>query len=232
LAAPRLKYRGLRIIASLVIVAGVVAFWVLRPIKDTDMSVGNMIPTRNDRLAELHAPIVQPGEKYGGPRRILYRMAANPDGNIYIAYHLIYDRGVNPHSGLRAVFSRNVYTSGLNLKNFVFGAADIELVEVVLAADGGAQELSYESGSESKKGSIRRRHETQRNPKAPYCFHVSTWDHLLANLPPEKCAGLAKLPVTYFASSDWEKFGMVKKTEAILRRNRPHKAYERRAVAP
>ncbi|HRP68020.1 MAG TPA: hypothetical protein PLY93_00610, partial [Turneriella sp.] len=75
----------MRIIISLLIVFAVVAFWVLRPIRDTDFSLVGFIPLRKDALAARFAPLILPHEMYGTATRLYYRMAKDDEGKIYIA---------------------------------------------------------------------------------------------------------------------------------------------------
>ena len=82
-----LKHRGLRALIIFLIIAGVVTFWVLRPIKETDFSTPGFTPVRDDALAQNLAPIIIGDEKYGSPTRLLYRMARSATGDTYIAYH-------------------------------------------------------------------------------------------------------------------------------------------------
>jgi hypothetical protein len=228
MAAP-LRHKGLRVVASLLIVAGVVAFWVLRPLTETDMSVGDFTPLRDDRLAALFAPVVQPHTLYGKPDRLLYRMARNTAGETHIAYHPVYNDEQNPHSGFGATMSRLIYTGGLRIKDIMFGLADIELIEVVLDSQRTAIKIAYEDADRynPKSFSVRHLPRTFMNPPRPFCFTTASWNHMFSLQPPASCSQKDALTPEYFIEAEWQKYKMVKKTEAILRRNRMHRVYER-----
>lgn len=230
--AQRLRYKGLRIIASLLIVLAVVAFWVLRPLTETPINTGEFTPLRDDALAARFAPLFLPHQLYGAPTRLFYRMARNRDGSVHIAYHPFYPKEENPHEGSGAALSRLLYTGGLNLKDIVFGAADIELVEVVLNKNLEPVALAYEDAGDynPKAFSVRHVAKLVKNPRQPFCFTTSSWNHMFALAAAELCRSVQGPAVEYFTEADWEKYRMVKKTEAILRRNRMHRVYERVAA--
>lgn len=227
--AQKLRYKGLRIFASLVIVSGVVAFWVLRPLTETPMTTGEFTPIHDDALAAKFAPRFLPHELYGAPERLLYRMAKNNDGKIHIAYHPYFPHEENPHPGLGAALSRIIYTGGLHLKDIMFGPADIELVEVVLDANLEPIELSYEDAGDynPKAFSVKHVAKLVKYPRPPFCFTSSSWNHMFALTQGELCRSATALVPEYFTEAEWQQFRMVKKTEAILRRNRMHRIYER-----
>jgi len=228
-----LSHKGLRIVASLLIVAGVVAFWVLRPLVETDMSPGDFTPLRDDALAARFAPVIEPHAVYGKPGRLLYRMAKSAAGDIHIAYHPFFNDEQNPHSGFGAAMSRVIYTGGLRIKDVMFGPADIELIEVVLDTKRTAARISYEDADRynPKSFSVRHLPKSVLNPPLPFCFETVSWNHMFALKPPTSCRQQDALRVEYFNESDWQKYRMVKKTEAMLRRNRMHRVYERAAAA-
>jgi len=68
------------------------------------------------------------------------------------------------------------------------------------------------------------------NPPLPFCFETVSWNHMFALKPPTSCRQQGALKPEYYTESDWQKYRMVKKTEAMLRRNRMHRVYERAAV--
>ncbi|GAB4438025.1 MAG: hypothetical protein OHK0011_20930 [Turneriella sp.] len=228
----KLRYKGLRIAASLVIVFGVVTFWVLRPLTETPMTTGDFTPLRNDALAAKFTPRFLPHALYGAPERLLYRMAVSRDGNIHIAYHPFYAHEENPHDGSGAALSRIIYTGGLHLKDIMFGPADIELVEVVLDKSGKPIELSYEDAGDYDPQAFSVKHVVKlvKNPAQPFCFTTSSWNHMFALARGELCRSVEGPVPEYFTEAEWQKFRMVKKTEAILRRNRMHRVYERIAA--
>ncbi len=230
--AKPLRYKGFRIIASLLIVAGVVAFWVLRPLRDSDMSLEGFTPLRDDRLAAAFAPVIKPHHLYGRPERLLYRMGKAATGEIHIAYHPFYSDEQNLHSGFGAAMSRAIYTGGLRIKDLMFGPADIELIEVVLDLQRTAVRIAYEDADRynPKSFSVRHLPRTFINPPRPFCFATVSWNHMFALQPPASCNQKDALTPEYFTDAEWQKYKMVKKTEAMLRRNRMHRAYERAAA--
>ncbi len=232
--AQRLRHKGLRIIASLLIVFAVVAFWVLRPLTETPINTGEFTPLRDDSLAARFAPLFLPHALYGGPTRLFYRMARHRDGLVHIAYHPFYENEENPHPGSGAALSRAIYTGGLHIKDIMFGPADIELVEVVLDQKYRPVELAYEDAGDYNPKAFSVRHVVKlvKNPRQPFCFTTSSWNHMFALAAAELCRSVHGPVVEYFSETDWEKYRMVKKTEAILRRNRMHRVYERVAAAP
>jgi len=227
--AARLKYRGLRTLATIFIIFGFVVFWVLRPIKETDFSTPGFTPLRDDLLADKFAPIIIGHDLYGSPERLLYRMARSGQGEIFIAYHFYYAHEENPHKGFGAFMSRVIYTGGLRLKDIMFGAADIELIEVVLDKTGKPNLLAYEDADKYYPSAFSVKHlpKSVKNPQLPICFTTPTWNHMFALANAGQCAGKKRLKPEYFSEAEWQQFRMVKKTEAILRRNRMHRAYER-----
>ncbi|MCX7633168.1 MAG: hypothetical protein N2Z22_07545 [Turneriella sp.] len=227
-----LRYKPLRILGILVIVSGVVAFWVFRPLTQTAMDTGGFTPLRDDALAAKFVPRILPHPLYGAPERILYRMARSPQGKIHIAYHPFYSDEENPHPGFGAMLSRVIYTGGLRLKNIIFGPADIELIEVVITAKGEVEEVGYEEAGHYYPHAFSVRHvpKTIKNPKLPLCFATVSWNHMFTLEDPEKCHKTKPLVPEYFSAAEWQKYRMVKNTEAILRRNRMHRVYERIAA--
>lgn len=230
--AGRLRYKGLRIIASLLIVLGVVAFWVLRPLLETPMTTGDFTPIRDDALAAKFSPRIVPHELYGAPTRLFYRMARGHDGAIHIAYHPFYPHEENPHPGTGALLSRLIYTGGLHIKDIMFGPADIELIEVVLDKTLKPIELAYEDAGDYNPKAFSVRHVVKlvKNPAVPACFTTSSWNHMFALAGAELCRSVQVPAVEYFHEPEWQKYRMVKKTEAMLRRNRMHRVYERVAA--
>lgn len=228
----RLRYRGLRVVATIAIILGVVAFWLLRPLKDTDFSTGEFTPVRDDALAVKFAPLIAPHGVYGAPTRLFYRMGKSRNGEIHIAYHPFYMHEENPHPGLGASLSRLIYTGGLGLKDIMFGPADIELIEVILDKSGKPAELAYEDAGDynTKNFSVRHVPKLLRNPTPPFCFEVSSWNHMFRTAPAAACAKVQALKAEYFSESFWNEYRMLKKTEAFLRRNRMHRIYERVGV--
>lgn len=232
--AAKLSHRGLRTLGTLLIIFGFIAFWVLRPITETDFSTPGFTALRNDALAEKFTPIIVGHEIYGTPTRLLYRMARNAQGETFIAYHAYYVREENPHKGLGAQLSRIIYTGGLHLKDIMFGPADIELIEVGLSKDGKPVLLAYEDAERYNPSAFSVKHlpKSVKNPQQPFCFTTPTWNHMFALAEPALCAGKRPLKVEYFGEAEWNHYRMVKKTEAILRRNRMHRVYERIAATP
>lgn len=228
----RLKQRGLRVALTLLILAGVVAFWVLRPIRETDFATPGFTPLRDDSLAARFTPRIVGHKLYGAPTRMLYRMAKNTEGEIHIAYHPFYADEENPHTGFGAAMSRLIYTGGLRLKDKMFGPADIELIEVILAKDGTPASLHWEDAEnyQPRNFSVKHLPKTEKKPAIPFCFETPTWNHMFTLVKPEACQNVQPLKVEYFSIADWEKYKMVKKTEAIFRRNRMHRVYERQAA--
>jgi hypothetical protein len=228
-----IKRRGLRIVLTILIIAGVITFWVLRPIRDTDFATPGFTPLRDDASAARFAPVIIGHKLYGAPTRLFYRMARNSDGEIHIAYHPFYADEENPHAGFGAFMSRILYTGGLHLKDMMFGPADIELIEVILDAAGKPRLLAYEDTEnyQPKNFGVKHVPKTVKNPEPLFCFETPTWNHMFSLAQnPETCRGLLALKPEYFLAADWEKYKMVKKTEAILRRNRMHRIYERQAA--
>lgn len=225
--------RWLRILGTTAVILGVVTFWVLRPIRDTDFSTGGLTPIRDDALAARFAPVILRHELYGAPSRLLYRMAKSPAGEIHIAYHPFYVNEENPHAGFGATMSRLVYTGGYGLKDRMFGPADIELIEVVLSAAGKPQLIAFEDARnyDPRSFSVQHYAVSVQNPLPPFCFEIRSWNHLVAQRPADLCKATAALRPEYFSEKEWLEFKMVKKSEAILRRNRAHRQFER-AAAP
>lgn len=230
--AQPLKHKGFRILASILIVLGVVAFWVLRPLRDSDLSLEGFTVLRDDELAARFVPIVLEHAAYGKPERMLYRMGKSATGQIHIAYHPFYRDEENPHSGFGAAMSRAIYTGGLNIKNLMFGPADIELIEVVLDSGHKPMTVAYEDADRYNTKSFSVRHLPKRvnNPAQPFCFKTVSWNHMFALNDKAACSAVRVLLPEYFSEADWQKFKMIKKTEAMLRRNRTHRAYERAAA--
>lgn len=228
----RIKNRGLRITLSFAIILGVVAFWVLRPIRDTDFATPGFTPMRDDALAARFMPIIIGHKLYGVPERLFYRMAKSSKGEIHIAYHPFYSDEENPHSGFGAFMSRVIYTGGLHLKDIMFGPADIELIEVILDTAGKAREIGWEDAEnyQPKNFSVRHAPKTERNPAQPFCFETSSWNHMFSLTKADACKGVNPPRAEYFTQAEWDKYKMLKKTEAILRRNRMHRVYERQAA--
>lgn len=229
-----LKRRGLRNFLTLLIISGVAAFWLLRPVRETDFSLGGFTPLRDDALAIRYAPTVKGHALYGAPARLYYRMARSAAGEIHIAYHPFYSDEENPHRGFGAFMSRILYTGGLNLKGILFGPADIELIEVILDREGKPRLVAYEDAGDYRPQNFGVKHveKSVKNPVPPFCFETVSWNHMFAIAGQQACAGLHPMTPEYFGENDWEKYRMVKKTEAILRRNRMHRPYERKAYSP
>jgi len=230
--AARLKFPLLRFFGIFFVILGVVTFWVLRPIRETNFSTGDFTPLRNDVLAKKHLPIILPHALYGAPERILYRMARDATDSIHIAYHPYYTSEENPHAGFGAALSRYLYTGGLKLQRLIFGPADVELIEVILSNTGAVREIHYEDAKNYKPQSFSVQHEAKavQNPESPFCFETRSWNHMFALVSAARCTGVNPPPVTYFSDVEWQRCKMVKKTEAILRRNRAHRIYERVAA--
>ncbi len=230
--AAKLKHRGLRTLATIAIIFGFITFWVLRPVKETDFATPGFSPLRDEVLAAKFAPVIIGHELYGTPARLLYRMARNAHGETFIAYHPFYAHEENPHRGFGALLSRIIYTGGLRLKDIMFGPADIELIEVVLDKNGKASLLAYEDAEKYNPSAFSVKHlpKSVNNPRQPFCFTTPTWNHMFAVAEPSLCAGKQPLKIEYFSESEWNQYRMVKKTEAILRRNRMHRVYERVAA--
>lgn len=230
--APTLRHKWLRAILSLAIVCGVVSFWVLRPLTETPVNTGEFTPIRDDLLAARFAPRFLPHALYAAPTRLFYRMARSPDGGTHIAYHPFFPHEENPHEGTGAALSRMVYTGGLHIKDIMFGPADIELVEVVLDKSGKAIEIAYEDAGDynPKAFSVRHVPKLVKRPRQPFCFSTSSWNHMFALTRGNLCGSAPALVPEYFSEADWQKYRMVKKSEAMLRRNRMHRVYERVAA--
>ncbi|HRP68021.1 MAG TPA: hypothetical protein PLY93_00615, partial [Turneriella sp.] len=147
--------------------------------------------------------------------------------------HPYFEDEMNPHKGFGATMSRIIYTGGLRLKDFIFGKADLELIEVVLDKNLTPLELSWEGveNYQPKNFGVKHKNQTEKNAKPPYCFSVITWNHMVARTDASACMAAPRLTPQYFAEEAWQEFRMVKKTEAILRRNRAHRAYERKAAS-
>ena len=229
---PRIKHRGLRLVATLLIIFGVATYWVLRPVRETDFSTPGFTPLRDDALASRFTPVILAHKLYGTPERMLYRMAKSSTGEIHIAYHPFYQNEENPHAGFGALMSRLIYTGGLHLKDILFGPADIELIEVILDKTGKPQSLAYEDAEnyEPKNFGVKHSPKTEINPQLPLCFETASWNHMFSRAKGEACKGTGPLKSEYFSEKDWVQYKMVKKTEAILRRNRMHRVYERVAA--
>lgn len=204
----------------------------MRPIRDTDFSTPGFTPLRDDAIAARFAPTIIGHNLYGAPTRLLYRMAKNGEGEIHIAYHPFYPDEENPHSGFGAFMSRIIYTGGLHLKDIMFGPADIELIEVILDKAGKPAVLAYEDAEnyQPKNFGVKHAPKTLKKPTQPFCFNTPTWNHMFSAAEGSACKGLTPLTPEYFTTADWEKYKMAKKTEAILRRNRMHRVYERQAA--
>jgi hypothetical protein len=227
--AQPLKHKGFRVVSSILIVFGVVAFWVLRPLRDSDLSLDGFTVLRDDRLAAQFVPRILEHAAYGKPQRILYRMGKSSTGQIHIAYHPFYSDEENPHSGFGPTMSRFIYTGGLNIKNLMFGPADIELIEVILDPRHQPITIAYEDADRYNPKSFSVRHLPKRvsNPAPPFCFKTVSWNHMFSLRDKLECDQIETLLPEYFSEADWQKYKMVKKTEAMLRRNRMHRAYER-----
>lgn len=230
---PSIKQRGLRVALTLLIILGVIAFWIFRPIRDTDFSTPGFKPLRDDALAARFTPVIVGHQLYGAPTRLLYRMAKHDAGEIHIAYHPFYADEENPHAGFGAFMSRIIYTGGLHLKDIMFGPADIELIEVILDKAGNPRSIHWEDAEnyQPKNFSVRHAPKTERNPAMPFCFTTSSWNHMFALAKSEVCKNTTPLKIEYFSAADWDRYKMTKKTEAILRRNRMHRVYERQVAA-
>ena len=230
--AAKLSHRGLRAVATIAIIFGIVTFWVLRPIRETDFATPGFTPLRDDALAKKFSPIVLGHEIYGAPTRLFYRMAKNAQGELFIAYHFLYAHEENPHKGFGALMSRLIYTGGLHIKDIMFGPADIELIEVGLNKDGKPILLAYEDAEKYNPSAFAVKHvsKSANNPLPPFCFTTPTWNHMFAHADSSLCLGKKPLEAEYFNETEWNQYRMVKKTEAILRRNRMHRVYERRAA--
>lgn len=227
--AARLNFVWLRIILSLAIVLGVVAYWVFRPLTETAPGTGGFTPLRDDTLARRLAPRILTHNEYGSPARLLYRMAKSPEGNIHIAYHPFFPEEENRHPGFGARLSRWIYTGGLHLEDVMFGPADIELIEVITDSKRQILEVGYEDAGNYNPRNFSVRHvpKTVHKVQLPLCFAITSWNHMFGLRESTMCANITPLRAEYFAEVDWQKYRMVKKTEAILRRNRMHRVYER-----
>jgi len=230
--ASRLGHVWLRVTLTILIILGVVAFWLLRPIRETAFTTPGFTPMRNDALALKYTPRFLPHPEYGAPTRIFYRMGQADSGQTHIAYHPFYADESNPHSGAGAMLSRMIYTGGYNLKNRMYGPADIELVEVIVQKTGQIKSVFYEDVKDYRPGAFSVTHLpiTEINPSLPLCFEVKTWNHMVALRKPDHCTKIATLKAEYFSELLWNEYKMLKKHEAILRRNRAHKIYERVAA--
>lgn len=230
----KLDHRGLRALVTILIILGLITFWVLRPIKETDFGTPGYTPLRDDALAEKFAPIILVHPVHGFPTRMLYRMARNSAGDIFIAYHPFFAHEENNHGGFGAFMSRIIYTGGLHIKDIMFGPADIELIEVAVNKQKTPILLAYEDAEnyDPRKFSVKHLSKSVADPKMPFCFDIPTWNHMFALREATACAGQKPLKIEYFSDAEWAQFKMVKKTEAILRRNRMHRVYERVSASP
>lgn len=227
-----LKHKGLRGTAILAIVFGVILFWVLRPVRETSFDLKGFTPQHDDSLAAKFTPHILAHSLYGAPTHMFYRMAKDTQGNTYIAYHPYFHDEENPHEGFGAKASRLLYSGGLHLKDIIFGKADLELIEVVLDAKGNVSRVAYEDAEKynPKAFGVKHVEKTLMHPKLPLCFEIVSWNHMVRPRESDACSKMAALKVEYFTDALWDEFRMVKKTEAILRRNRAHRVYERSAA--
>jgi len=228
------RYKTLRVLGIITVFFLFALFILFRPLKDTPLDTSDFKPISDPALARKFAPKFIAHSEYGKPEKILFRMALAANGQTHIAYHPWYATEFNPHAGFMPLLSRILYTGGLGIKDTMFGPNDIELIEIILDSAGNPIKLSYESAMKYRKTAFGVTHkaveETLNGKPQNYCFKVTTWNHMVDHVGSSACNAQPEIPLAYFTNAEWEASRMVKRSEAILRRNRAHRVYERLGV--
>lgn len=192
---------------------------------------------RDDALAALYAPlIVQPDSIPAEPEMILYRMArSNDGGKIVMAFHVVWPFEKDNRKGFYPWWTRVTYTGGLKLQKVIYGPGDVEAVEIVLDRKSNKIiNVRYETADWDQKGGVIHVHVEKNGCELPsqsnrLVFRVVSWNHMFDLIEESDIKSgekLFDLPVGYFSHEDWNYYGMTKKKQTWLKRDRAHFEWE------
>lgn len=230
--------RGLKIVILVLILITTAVIIVLNiPIKQFSNEVGDFLVIRDDEIAKKYAPIVLTTNEYGQATNLYYRAAKDKEGNVYIAYHFLWTTEANKTKGLKPFLNRYLYTGGLSLQRFMYGKGDIEVIEIKLDNKGKVERITFETPENYDPYAFSVKHkkvvlegDIEQNPK----FKVASWNHLFYYVHDDKKIEgnfiENKLEPSYFEENLWNEYKMFKDKETILRKNRDHYEYERKAA--
>jgi len=169
---------------------------------------------------------------------VLYRASRDENGNTHIAYHPVWEHETNPAPGLMPLLSRMLYTGGLRIQRTMFGKGDVEVVGFVIDPKGTIVKIDYETAKDydpKKFGVTHSDVSVKGKFFPPVAFRVVSWNHLFDLLKPGSGgpgpdeADVKPAP-SYFTRQLWEEYGMFKRRETRLKKNRAHYLYEREHV--
>ncbi|MEM7180709.1 MAG: hypothetical protein AAF518_07340 [Spirochaetota bacterium] len=196
----------------------------------TKKDVPGFSPIRDDSFAEKYRPFLLLADKEIPPEKLLYRASKDAQGNIHLAYHFVWAKEENTHSGFYPFLSRNLYTGGLSLQKVLFGKEDVELISLVMSPTREILQVTYEIPENYSPSDFSVKHRTvteKDNLSFPLVFQVISWNHLVKRIPSPAKKQLFSLPVRYFDRELWREYSMVKDSESTFNRHRAHRLYER-----
>lgn len=207
-------------------------------VKVHETSAPGFTPFKDDALALKYAPVFRCPREYGVPTAVYYRASHDEKGNTHIAYHPVWERETNHAPGLMPLLSRMLYTGGLKLQRTMFGKGDVEAVGFMIDPKGVIVRIDYETAKDydPKKFGVTHRDVSLTGRFAPpVTFRIISWNHLFDMVRPGTViTGKDDVDVkpapAYFTRSLWEEYGMFKKHETRLKKNRAHFLYEREWV--
>lgn len=214
------------------------------PVKIYEKDIKGYEPIIDDNLAQEFSPIIYSENEYGNPYRILYRASIDEENNIYLAYHIFWKNEVNSNDGFMPMLNRVFYTGGLKLQKTMFGKEDIEVIEVMINSEREVVRIQYETAENynakdfsvsHKLIKIEENYINEGEGIKDIAFNVISWNHLFENVRKSDMKTLIKynkfdITPEYFSNKDWEEYGMFKKINTIIKKNRAHFEYERETV--
>ena len=187
---------------------------------------------RNDELARKYAPVLlQKSEVKPNPEELLYRMTRK-DGNLLIAYHVVWPYERDEGNGFYSLLNKIFYTGIFKFQRIIYGPKDVEAIELKIDEKSGKiLGIKYETAIE-KKGKIIHVpviKEFDKPLDPPLFFEVVTWNHLFRYVENGKSsdANVYKLEPKYFEERLWKYYRMTKKYKHFLSRDRAHFDWER-----
>jgi hypothetical protein len=221
----------------LVVLIGALSFVIFAPTQARESAPEGFVPLRDDALAERFRPVFDCPQEFGPILAVYYRAAKDASGNIYIAYHPVWERERNDAAGLTPFLSRNLYTGGLSLQRAMFGKGDIESVALCIDPSGGSvTEIDYETAKDYKASDFSVNHQkvVEKGPfSPPLRFRVMSWNHLFS-LEEDSPAALERpdegVALSYFTPKLWKEYEMWKNPQTRLKKDRAHFIWERGAV--
>lgn len=214
------------------------------PVKIYEENIKGYAPIIDDTLAQEFSPIIYSENKYDNPYRILYRASIDENNNIYLAYHIFWKNEVNSNDGFMPMLNRLFYTGGLKLQKTMFGKEDIEVIEVMINSEREVVRIQYETAEnynpkdfsvEHKSIKIEEDHISAGKKIKDIGFNVISWNHLFEAVRTSDMDLLHKynkfnIIPEYFSNKEWKEYGMFKKINTMLKKNRAHFEYERETV--